>query len=104
MNKILVIKHDGSMNVSFDSLKKVAKNIADTWDETGIVAIPAHFNYEFVDCDKFMGVMIDRHLAANESFDGVRMPRYMVEIIKGNYVQYDNGIVVPGPYKEEKVK
>lgn len=107
MNKILVIKYDGRANASYKQLAVAAKNIADVWNETGIIAIPDYFDYEFIDCDKFMGVTIDKDIA-NERFEngifedkvypeppGIRASREMIEILKGNCTQLDDGIVVP---------
>ena len=68
MNKILVIKQDAYGIFNNKQRLEVAKNIADTWNETGIIAIPPYFDYEFIDCDKFMGVTIDKEIT-NERFE-----------------------------------
>lgn len=102
MNKILVIKQDVYGNFNNKQRLEVAKNIADTWNETGIIAIPPYFDYEFIDCDKFMGVTIDKDIA-NERFENgcfeepcIRASRDTAEILKGNYVQLDDGRIIPG--------
>ena len=108
MNKILVIKQDVYGNFNNKQRLEVAKNIADIWNDTGIIAIPAYFDYEFIDCDKFMGVTIDKEIS-NERFENgifedkvypeppcIRVSRDTAEILKGNYVQLDDGRIIPG--------
>ena len=73
MNKILVIKHkEGYGNISADSRMKIAKSIADIWDETGIIAIPFGWDYKLEDCDKFMGIEIDKEIADERLENGCK--------------------------------
>ena len=69
MNKILVIKHNGAGGkTTAEQRIKVAKSIYDAWEESGVIVIPCDYHYEFIDCDKFMGVTIDKDIA-NERFE-----------------------------------
>ena len=105
MNKILVIKQSVLVNnTNADMRKKIAKSISDIWNETGIISIPVGWEYEFIDCDKFMGVMIDKDIV-NERFENgclpesssIRVSRDMAEILRGNCTQLEDGTVIPGP-------
>lgn len=114
MNKILVIKHKEQYgNTTVDTRMKIAKSIADVWNETGIIAIPSGWDYKLEDCDKFIGVTIDKDIA-NERFEngifedevypeppGIRASREMIEILKGNYTQLDDGRIIPGVKSDE---